>query len=291
MVAAADRLFVPGPRPRELWLTVGLSVLLHGLLTAGIILVPRFQVGTYIQVPVSYTVSLVSAPPAERAPAPAGAVAPAPTPRAAPAPRPAPLPVPGSAPAEELTLPGRRPSRKAEPQAELSLRPPSVTGRETPRPAPSAPVPVAPAAPAVPGPSPAPVTIPGPAQKSAQGPPPVSRGAGAAKASGVEVASIGAVLGAGEAVLASYLTLVDWKIQQNWVPVGAAAAPETVVVVRFRVLRSGQVRDIELEAGSGIASLDNSALRAVRQSLPLPPFPNLLTEASLALRYRFVVER
>jgi TonB family protein len=109
----------------------------------------------------------------------------------------------------------------------------------------------------------------------------------------VEVAGTltGAGPGAGEAVLASYLTLVDWKIQQNWVPVGAAAVPETVVIVRFRVLRSGQVRDIELEAGSGTASLDNSALRAVRQSLPLPPFPNLLTEASLDLRYRFVVER
>jgi TonB family protein len=73
--------------------------------------------------------------------------------------------------------------------------------------------------------------------------------------------------------------------------VGAAAAPEAIVVVRFRVLRSGQVRDLELEASSGTASLDASALRAVRQSLPLPPFPNLLTEPTLDLRYRFVMER
>jgi len=29
----------------------------------------------------------------------------------------------------------------------------------------------------------------------------------------------------------------------------------------------------------------------VRQSLPLPPFLNLLTEPSLDLRYRFVMER
>jgi TonB family protein len=114
---------------------------------------------------------------------------------------------------------------------------------------------------------------------------------GAAKGSGVEVAGTGTITGAGVTVLASYLTLVDWKIQQNWVPVGAAASPETVVVVRFRVLRSGQVRDIELEAGSGNASLDASAVRAIRQSLPLPPFPNLLTDPSLDLRYRFVMER
>jgi TonB family protein len=84
---------------------------------------------------------------------------------------------------------------------------------------------------------------------------------------------------------------VDWKIQQNWVPLGAPASPETVVVVRFRVLRSGQVRDVALETTSGNASLDASALRAVRQSLPLPPFPNLLTEPWLDLRYRFVMER
>ena len=83
---------------------------------------------------------------------------------------------------------------------------------------------------------------------------------------------------------------MDWKIQSNWVPV-PAAAPEAVVVIRFRVLRSGQVHDVELDEGSGNASVDTSALRAIRQSVPLPPFPNLLTEPYLDLRYRFVVER
>lgn len=282
MVAAPDRLFMSGPKPRELWLTVGLSVLFHGLLSAGIVLVPRFQVGTYIQVPVSYTVSLVDVPPGERAGGPSPTVAPAPTPvPPAAAPRPAPAPL--LAPTEELTLSGRQTTRKAAPQSEPSLRPPSVTGRETLRPAPSAPVAIAPVVPAVPGPAP----------KSAQVPAVASRGtgavAGAAKASGVEVAGTGTV--AGEAVLAFYLDRVDWKIQQHWVPVGAAAALETVVLVRFRVLRSGQVRDVELETSSGNTSLDNSALRAVRQSLPLPPFPNLLTEPSLDLRYRFVMGR
>jgi TonB family protein len=109
------------------------------------------------------------------------------------------------------------------------------------------------------------------------------------KGSGAELAGSGA--GAGGSTLAYYLTLVDRKIQENWIPVGAAILPETVVVVRFRVLRSGQVRDLELETGSGLRSLDDAALRAVRQSLPLPPFPNLLTEPSLDLRYRFVMER
>jgi protein TonB len=120
---------------------------------------------------------------------------------------------------------------------------------------------------------------------------PAVASSGAGKASGVEVAGTGPGTASGGSVLASYLTLVDWKIQQNWVPMGAAVGPETVVVVRFRVFRSGQVRDVELESTSGNASLDASALRAIRQSLPLPPFPNLLTDPSLDLRYRFVVER
>lgn len=107
---------------------------------------------------------------------------------------------------------------------------------------------------------------------------------------------VGTASGAGSGAgggseLASYLARVDWKIQQNWVPLGASSSPETVVIVRFRVLRSGQVRDVDLNTSSGNASVDNSALRAVRQSIPLPPFPNLLTESYLDLQYRFVMER
>jgi TonB family protein len=110
-------------------------------------------------------------------------------------------------------------------------------------------------------------------------------GGGNGKASGIEVAGPGTGEGGGTA-LAQYLTLVDWKIRTNWTPL--ATGP--VSIVRFRVLRSGQVKDIELETSSGNASVDNSALRAVRQSSPLPPFPNLLTEATLDLRYRFIPE-
>lgn len=286
MVAVADRFFPQGPTPREVWLTLGLSVLVHGLLTVAVVMIPRFQVGTYIQVPVSYTVSLVSAPPGGSGGSPPAAARPSAPPvpaQVAPAPAVRPAPQPAPRPTEELTLPGKRAAPKRTQVAEPSLRPPSVTGKETPRPAPPVPTPLTPVAPA------APVT-PQPTAPVASAP----AGAGTGKASGVEVAGTasGAASGpGGGSALASYLTLVDWKIQQNWVPVGASSLPETVVVVRFRVLRSGQVRDVELETGSGNASVDTSALRAVRQSIPLPPFPNLLTEPYLDLRYRFVMER
>lgn len=275
MVVAADRLFMAAATTREVWVTFGLSVLLHGLLTTVIVLVPRFQIGTYMTVPVSYTVSLVEAPPGGRG---GGGPSPAPVPTPAQV-APAPAPVPASRPAEELTLPGRRPARKASPEREPSLRPPTLTGRETARPNLPTPPPLAPAAPER-APPVASVAI-------GSG---TSPGAGVGKGTGVEVAGSGGGSGGGS-TLAYYLTLVDRKIQDNWVPLGGTGARETVAVVRFRVLRSGQVRDLELETSSGNASVDGSALRAVRQSLPLPPFPNLLTEPVLDLRYRFVMER
>ena len=309
MVAVAGRLFLPGPALREVWLTFGLSVLFHAALTVAVVMVPQFQVGTYIKIPVSYTVSLVDAPPGGgRAGAPSAALRPAPVaappvPAAAARPAPAPTSAPRPAPTEELTLPSPPTARKpAPPPREPSVRPPSVSAKETTRPVPPTPAPMAPAAPAAPAtpvaptiPVPPPVvvpTIPVPPVTSAT----AGAGIAAAKTSGVEVAGTGtgAASGTGAgggSAIASYLTLVDWKIQQNWVPVGAGASAETVVVIRFRVLRSGQVRDLELETSSGSAGLDASALRAVRRSQPLPPFPNLLTEPSLDLRYRFVMER
>jgi protein TonB len=137
------------------------------------------------------------------------------------------------------------------------------------------------------GPTPNPaVASAGPAPAPAA---PAATGTG--KGSGVELAGGEKGDGAGGSALGYYLGLVDYKISGNWVPVGSGGGRDPVVVIRFRVLRSGVVRDVELETSSGDASADNAALRAVRQSTPLPPFPNLLTEPSLNLRYRFVMER
>src|SRR5574341_727446 len=117
MAAAADHLLAPAPKRGEVCFTFGLSVLLHGLLTVGILLVPRFQAGTYIKIPVSYTVNLVDAPPggaAHGGPSSAPAAVPTPPPAPAPtAPRFAPAPPvrPAPRPTEELALPGRQPVR------------------------------------------------------------------------------------------------------------------------------------------------------------------------------------
>ncbi len=285
-MAVADRLLPPGPRPREVWLTFGLAVLLHGALVAVIVLMPRFHFG-YITVPVSYSVSLVDAPPGGGGGGPSPAPPPTaqppspppPAKQAAPPPPPPPVVRPAPRAEEELTLPARRPPRERPREATPSLRPPDLRPREGVR------EPVQPAAPPAPA---APVAPPAPAPAVAS----VGNGTGTGtgKGGGIELAGPTGGAGGGSA-MSYYLTLVDRKISDNWVPLTPAGSPEVVVVIQFRVLRSGQVRDVQLDTSSGNNAVDLAAMRAIRQSIPLPPFPNLLTEPYLDLRYRFVQER
>jgi TonB family protein len=323
VAVAADRLGPPRATPRELWLTFAASALLHLLLVAAVVAMPRFQFGRYITVPVTYTVSLVDAPPAAgRGPGgsrPPPAPAPAPPPAPArpaeqlrlPAAPPAPPPRISGGASDELTLPARRPAKPVKP-AEPPPQPeparpaappaPPAPAKAPPRPGPAVPtLPPLPSLPQAAAPAPASpplvASLPPPSRPGGPGsgtgasigsPPPApvpGPAAGEAKGSGIE--AVGGSSGLGGTTLSYYLTLLDRKIQDNWVPLGGGRE----VLVRFRVLRSGQVRDISVEQTSGDVNADTSALRAIRQSLPLPPFPNLLTESSLDLRYRFVLER
>jgi len=208
---------------------------------------------------------------------PGSAPAPAPAARSAMPPAPAAAPrvtaPPPARPSDELALPSQRARQEAKlREPDLSLRPPTARPEPVrPTPAPPSPAPAAPPVASAPA-APAPAAPSAPAGKT---------GGGGAQTGGIEVAGSGS--GAGGSALAYYLTLVDRKISDNWI-----AAAGSSVVVRFRVVRSGQVRDIEVERTSGNAGVDASALRAIRLSLPFPPFPNLLTEASLDLRYTFI---
>jgi TonB family protein len=133
-------------------------------------------------------------------------------------------------------------------------------------------------------PQPAPPTI-AQARPPAAAPPPAAGPGGEAGAEKENIEVVGSGGGGpGGTALSSYLALLDWKIQSNWIALGAAA---NVTIVRFRVLRSGQVRDLQVEQSSGDASADDAAIRAIRLSVPLPPFPNLMTEPQLTLLYRF----
>ena len=88
-----------------------------------------------------------------------------------------------------------------------------------------------------------------------------------------------------------YLALVKARIDQLWV-----APPVTVdkknlqAILRFRILRSGEVTNLELERGSGHSYYDSAAQRAVQAADPLPAFPSEITETYLDVHFSFSLE-
>jgi TonB family protein len=83
---------------------------------------------------------------------------------------------------------------------------------------------------------------------------------------------------------------VKYKIEEAWNLLAVGVPPDASVGVRLVILRSGGVKEIEVVRSSGSSMIDNIAVRAIRQSQPLPPFPNLLAEPSLELMLRFVMD-
>ena len=66
--------------------------------------------------------------------------------------------------------------------------------------------------------------------------------------------------------LGRYLSLVDYKISTNWMPAEPKGKTDAKVVIRLRVMRSGEVRDIGVETSSGDTILDQLALEAIQKS-------------------------
>lgn len=66
-----------------------------------------------------------------------------------------------------------------------------------------------------------------------------------------------------------------YKIQQNWAFNDILAGDDKHLEVRVivKILKDGKVRDIWFETRSGNRYLDESALRAIKKSIPLPELP------------------
>ena len=77
-----------------------------------------------------------------------------------------------------------------------------------------------------------------------------------------------------------YLDQMLGKIRQSWMrpPVEGIEA-----VITFRVLRNGEIADVEIRESSGSRAFDLSALRAVRNASPLPPLPASFREDLLTV--------
>jgi TonB family protein len=89
-----------------------------------------------------------------------------------------------------------------------------------------------------------------------------------------------------------YIVIIQNKIASNWNPPFAGGktdrGPKTLV--HFRILRNGQVRDVRVESSSGASLLDQSAVRAISMSNPLPPLPQRFSDDSLGVHFSFELE-
>jgi TonB family protein len=97
----------------------------------------------------------------------------------------------------------------------------------------------------------------------------------------------GVTVGNTDPALAYYFVLIQDKITGNWSPPKMAPGTMSAIELSFRVLRSGQVQDLTVVSSSGKQVLDESALRAVRLSTPLPPLPPLFKGETVPVKLRF----
>jgi TonB family protein len=89
--------------------------------------------------------------------------------------------------------------------------------------------------------------------------------------------------------LSYYLAAIQAKVSSRWIEPSVTLNRGQVesVTLGFTVLRSGLVRDIHVLGPSKSVFLDQSALRAVQEAVPLPPFPPLFSEEKLLVRFHF----
>ena len=235
---------------RDFTVNLAFSVVLHFLVFAGVFLTPSLSAQRF-HVPVAYKVTLVELPGGER---PAEAA----LPKAAP-------PAPQSTPAPQAKASEAKP--QVAPPSPETLAVPNKPERTEKRPR------------AATGPS-AVVQAPVPAA--------VPTGRAGTGTPGI-VAESSVSTEKADPSLSYYLAAIQAKVSGRWVEpsVGLAAGQVERVTVGFTVLRSGLVRDIQLVSVSRNVFLDQSALRAVQEAVPLPPFPPLYSEETIAVRFHF----
>lgn len=86
-----------------------------------------------------------------------------------------------------------------------------------------------------------------------------------------------------------YIQILRDRVSSNWfkalVPPGVTGTYK--VVIFFKIKRNGDVDEIKIEESSGIESLDLSAFRAVKFSIPFPPLPREYEGDYLGVHFQF----
>ncbi|MCP4686646.1 MAG: TonB C-terminal domain-containing protein, partial [Desulfobacterales bacterium] len=96
-------------------------------------------------------------------------------------------------------------------------------------------------------------------------------------------------MGASSEVMAVYNAELVYRIRRNWAfPAHLAdGRPDIEGTINFRILRSGEIRDIVLKKKSGNAYLDDSVMRAVQKSNPLKPLPKAYLDPYCDMGWNF----
>jgi protein TonB len=91
----------------------------------------------------------------------------------------------------------------------------------------------------------------------------------------------------------AYSSLLQQKIASHWntSSIDARVQNARIVTVRFEIMRDGATRNITVFESSGMAPLDNSAVRAVTDASPFPPLPAGYSGNSAEIEVYFKLRR
>ena len=130
--------------------------------------------------------------------------------------------------------------------------------------------------------------IAAPMPQAPGGPPPSGQGGQGLLGSGVQI-----LTPTNGVDFSNYLTRLLARVKQNWVsvmPISARMGEKGVVVMRFQILRSGDMPGGQplLERTSGKEPLDRAAGAALTESNPFEPLPSAFTGPYIELRIIFL---
>lgn len=78
-----------------------------------------------------------------------------------------------------------------------------------------------------------------------------------------------------------------WEIiRGNWmIPEGISVHPDLETIIGIRIAKTGKVLNITIEKSSDTPPYDDSAIRAIEKSSPLPPLPGEEEEMEIGIRF------
>lgn len=98
---------------------------------------------------------------------------------------------------------------------------------------------------------------------------------------------VGGIYTTGDFPYVWYLNRIKQRLLSNWNPPGYYQ-DQIAVQVKFIVQRNGRITNVEVEKTSGDSFFDQSGLRTVFYSDPLPPLPSEYPENQLGIHVKFV---